>query len=150
MRHIETAPTSDPGRSPAGSQRGFTLIELLIVVVIIGILTAVAIPQFTNTKEKAFDSAAKSDLRNLMTAQEAYLYDFATYSSSTAQLAAEEGFNPSSGVNASVVLDPPAGYKADASHGGSPNCFRIWMGPNGNEQLELVPDAASGGGVCGG
>ncbi len=59
--------------------KGFTLIELLIVVVIIGILAAIALPQFASTKEKAYDSAAKSDLRNLMTAQEAYFADYLTY-----------------------------------------------------------------------
>ncbi len=58
---------------------GFTLIELLIVVVIIGILASVAIPKFGSTKGKAYLAAMKSDLRNLATAQEAYLYDFATY-----------------------------------------------------------------------
>jgi prepilin-type N-terminal cleavage/methylation domain-containing protein len=149
MAHWEIEPSS-LRRGPAASPDGFTLIELLIVVVIIGILAAVAIPQFSSTKEKAFDAAAKSDLRNLMSAQEAYLYDFGTYASSTADLRTDENFNPSTGVNASVATDPPAGYKADASHGSSPNCFRIHIGPGGGEQLELVADAASGGGECGG
>ena len=57
------------------NQKGFTLIELLIVVVIIGILAAIAIPKFANTKEKAFVASMKSDLRNLITAQEAYYSD---------------------------------------------------------------------------
>jgi prepilin-type N-terminal cleavage/methylation domain-containing protein len=57
------------------ARKGFTLIELLIVVVIIGILAAVAIPKFANTKEKAYVSAMKSDLKNLATAMEAYAED---------------------------------------------------------------------------
>jgi prepilin-type N-terminal cleavage/methylation domain-containing protein len=52
--------------------RGFTLIELLIVVVIISILAAIAIPKFRTTKEEAYMSKMKGDLRNLATAQEAY------------------------------------------------------------------------------
>ena len=61
------------------NNQGFTLIELLIVVVIIGILAAIAIPRFSSTKGKAFDAAAKTDLRNAMTAQEAYYSDFQLY-----------------------------------------------------------------------
>ena len=57
------------------TRRGFTLIELLIVVVIIGILAAFAIPKFQSTKGKANAATLKSDLRNLATAQEAYFYD---------------------------------------------------------------------------
>ena len=59
--------------------KGFTLIELLIVVVIIGILAAIAIPKFANTKEKAVVTAMRSDLRNLASAQETYLDDGNVY-----------------------------------------------------------------------
>ena len=60
------------GGSNAPNRQGFTLIELLIVVVIIGILAAIAIPKFGNTKEKAVVAAMRSDLRNLASAQETY------------------------------------------------------------------------------
>src|SRR5438067_13065005 len=66
------------------NRKGFTLIELLIVVVIIGILAAIAIPKFANTKEKAYIASMKSDLRNLVTAEEAYFADSIKYTGSTA------------------------------------------------------------------
>jgi type IV pilus assembly protein PilA len=62
------------------NRKGFTLIELLIVVVIIGILAAIAIPKFANTKQKAYIASMKSDLRNLVTAEEAYFADSVKYS----------------------------------------------------------------------
>src|SRR5438034_2666189 len=65
------------------NRKGFTLIELLIVVVIIGILAAIAIPKFANTKEKAYISSMKSDLRNMVTAEEAYFADSVKYTTST-------------------------------------------------------------------
>ena len=61
------------------NRKGFTLIELLIVVVIIGILAAIAIPKFANTKEKAYIASMKSDLRNLITAEEAFFADSIKY-----------------------------------------------------------------------
>jgi prepilin-type N-terminal cleavage/methylation domain-containing protein len=61
------------------SRRGFTLIELLMVVVIIGVLAAIAIPKFANSKERAIVGQMKSDLRNMVTAQEAYISDALTY-----------------------------------------------------------------------
>ena len=61
------------------AKKGFTLIELLIVVVIIGILAAIAIPKFSNTKDKAKLASVKTDIRNYMTAEEAYFSDNSTY-----------------------------------------------------------------------
>jgi prepilin-type N-terminal cleavage/methylation domain-containing protein len=75
------------------NRKGFTLIELLIVVVIIGILAAIAIPKFAATKDKAKLASVKTDLRNVMTAQEAYFSDYATY---TATLTSTI-FQPSTG-----------------------------------------------------
>ncbi len=66
------------------NRKGFTLIELLIVVVIIGILAAIAIPKFANTKAKAYIASMKSDLRNLVTAEEAYFADSVKYSATMA------------------------------------------------------------------
>ena len=63
------------------NRKGFTLIELLIVVVIIGILAAIAIPKFANTKQKAVRSSMISDLRNLATAEEAFFADSSHYAS---------------------------------------------------------------------
>lgn len=60
------------------NKKGFTLIELLIVVVIIGILAAIAIPKFAATKDKAKLATVKTDLRNIMTAEEAYFSDAGT------------------------------------------------------------------------
>jgi len=61
------------------NQKGFTLIELLIVVAIIGILAAIAIPQFASYRQKAYNSAAQSDLKNLKTGMEAYMADNQQY-----------------------------------------------------------------------
>ncbi len=72
--------------APASRRHGFTLIELLIVVVIIGILAAIAIPKFANTKSKAYVVAMRTDLRNLVTAEEAFFADSTRYTSVVSDL----------------------------------------------------------------
>ena len=94
------------------SKKGFTLIELLIVVVIIGILAAIAIPKFANTKEKAYVASMKSDLRNMATAEESYFADNQTYTTVLANM----NFTPSQAVVAKVTDAKGTGWAADTKH----------------------------------
>jgi prepilin-type N-terminal cleavage/methylation domain-containing protein len=65
------------------SQRGFTLIEVLVVIAIIGVLAAIAIPQFQSYKSSAFDRRAQIDLRNTAIAEEAYFLEADVYTTCT-------------------------------------------------------------------
>jgi prepilin-type N-terminal cleavage/methylation domain-containing protein len=103
------------------ARKGFTLIELLIVVVIIGILAAIAIPKFEHTKGKAQVSAIKSDLRNLMSAQESYYYDYQTYASNMSELSVK----PTKGVDLKIFDANNKGWAATATH---PQAFPLTCG----------------------
>jgi prepilin-type N-terminal cleavage/methylation domain-containing protein len=94
------------------NRKGFTLIELLIVVVIIGILAAIAIPKFANTKSKAYITAMKSDLRNLVAAQESFFSDSARYTTSLTSL----NFKQSTGVTAPAITTGAGYWTAKNSH----------------------------------
>ena len=105
------------------NRKGFTLIELLIVVVIIGILAAIAIPRFASTKEKAFDSAAKSDLRNAMSAQEAYFADNQTYAAALSSLSITTSTGISLGGGGSA-----GGYNMTSKHSASTKTWTVNVG----------------------
>ncbi len=96
------------------NRKGFTLIELLIVVVIIGILAAIAIPKFAATKDKAKLASVRNDVRNVETAEEAYFSDFATYGT-FAQLQAASNFTLSSG-NTMSITPATNGFTATATN----------------------------------
>lgn len=106
--------------------KGFTLIELLIVVVIIGILAAIAIPKFASTKQKAYLATMKTDLRNLATAEEGWASNHAgiysavagTYDNTGGALVADSlGYVPSAGVKVVITAATGgAGWSAVATH----------------------------------
>jgi len=106
------------------NRKGFTLIELLIVVVIIGILAAIAIPKFANTKEKAYLASMKSDLRNLITAEEAYFADSVKYTSNLGT-----AYSTTSGVSAPPTIAVTAdGFTAWVSHTTTTKTCAIYVG----------------------
>ena len=109
------------------NRKGFTLIELLIVVVIIGILAAIAIPKFSNTKEKAYMAAMKSDLRNLVTAEEAYFADNTTYSTDQSPLVLNYSTSAGVTVTIAVTAGPPVGYSATSVHTGTAETCAIFI-----------------------
>ena len=94
------------------SRKGFTLIELLIVVVIIGILAAIAIPKFANTKNKAYVTAMKSDLRNLVGAEESFFGDSAKYTTNLTAMS----FKQSTGVTAPAIVTYQGAWVATVQH----------------------------------
>jgi len=80
------------------AEKGFTLIELLVVIAIIGILAAIAIPQFAAYRRRAYESDVKANLKNAATAQEAYFVDNDAYQSGAMSNSNPPGFNMSTQV----------------------------------------------------
>jgi type IV pilus assembly protein PilA len=112
-------------------ERGFTLIELMIVIAIIGILAAIAIPQFSAYRTRSFNSAAQSDLRNAATAQEAYFVDEQTYCQTVANLTGTTyGLFLSENVNLAITAASDTGYTMTSYHSAG-NATYTLTGPGG-------------------
>ncbi|MEO7104700.1 MAG: prepilin-type N-terminal cleavage/methylation domain-containing protein [Gemmatimonadaceae bacterium] len=138
------------------STKGFTLIELLIVVVIIGILAAIAIPKFAATKQRAYVAAVKTDLKNLATAEEGYAsanngsYVFSgTIGPNSTDTLAVAGFSFASSKGVTITLGgTAAGWSATALHSSVPsmgNCSIFYnMAPVAPATAEGVPACPAG------
>jgi len=100
------------------NSKGFTLIELLVVVAIIGILAAIAIPQFALYRQKGFDSRAESDLRNAATAEESLFASSSVYATCTDATTCQTnlpGYRKSAGV-AIAMTSSTSSFTGTASH----------------------------------
>ncbi len=118
-------------------EHGFTLIELLVVVAIIGVLAAIAIPQFSAYRQRAFDARAKSDIVALATAEEAYFVDKEIYVACADAATCKTtlpGFVASNGVDIEGFVPDATYFTATAYHSKGAGITFNWDSSNGGLQ----------------
>jgi type IV pilus assembly protein PilA len=124
-------------KAKRNGQKGFTLVELMIVVAIIGILAAIAIPQFAKYRARAQNSAALSDMRNLRTDMEGYNAEWTTYPQPTATPSFEDGTTP-----ANTALSIP-GSPSNLDYSQSPGVAMGWADTNNSYAINTTNTTAS-------
>lgn len=118
-------------------EKGFTLIELLVVIAIIGILAAIAIPQFQEYRQRGYDAGARSDLRNAATAEEAYFIDHDTYvSCATAAncVATLDGLSSTSSTVEMAMTGTQTAFTGTATATAGSGTVYQWDSDNGGMQ----------------
>jgi type IV pilus assembly protein PilA len=125
--------------------QGFTLIELLIVIAIIGLLSAVLIPNLLTARNRSVDTAAQVYLREAMTIQEIYWVDHRTYTNTLSDLNTLGLKSQPSGVNFNIVAKSDTGYCMTSTRtNGSGKTFHATLGGGlTNSQLAPVCTAAN-------
>lgn len=113
---------------PIRRDKGFTLIELMIVIAIIGILAAIAIPNFISYRERTYNAAANADIKNMFTAAQAYFTERPTGTVGAGDLVTY-GYVASPNVTSGISVGTHAGLTMTASHGSSTRVYTV--GPTG-------------------
>jgi type IV pilus assembly protein PilA len=104
------------------NEAGFTLIEILVVVAILGILAAIAIPQFAAYRKRGYEAVLKSDLANAATAEESYFAQTQTYKTGALSSGTPPGYNQSADITGMTAVAGLNTFKLMATHA---NCIGI-------------------------